>query len=58
MPSGAWLSDKILTEARVFITPSFIFGSTGERFVRISLCVKQKNFKEAIERVSKITLSY
>jgi aspartate/methionine/tyrosine aminotransferase len=57
MPSGEWLSNKILNEARVFITPSFIFGSTGERFVRISLCTKQKNFKEAIERVSRITLN-
>jgi aspartate/methionine/tyrosine aminotransferase len=56
MPSGEWLSNKILNEARVFITPSFIFGSTGERFVRISLCTKQKNFREAIERISKIKL--
>jgi len=56
MPSGEWLSDKILAEARVFITPSFIFGSTGERFVRISLCTKQANFKEAIKRVSSLDL--
>jgi aspartate/methionine/tyrosine aminotransferase len=56
MPSGEWLSNKILNEARVFITPSFIFGSTGERFVRISLCTKQKNFKEAIERIRKVEL--
>jgi aspartate/methionine/tyrosine aminotransferase len=56
MPSGEWLSDKVLKEARVFITPSFIFGSTGERFVRISLCTKQKNFIEAIERVSKLDI--
>ncbi|MDR3246517.1 MAG: aminotransferase class I/II-fold pyridoxal phosphate-dependent enzyme, partial [Prevotellaceae bacterium] len=49
-----WLSNKILQEARVFITPSYIFGSTGERFVRISLCTKQKNFKEAIERINKL----
>lgn len=56
MPSGEWLSNKVLSEARVFITPSFIFGSTGERFVRISLCTKQENFKEAIKRVSNIDL--
>jgi aspartate/methionine/tyrosine aminotransferase len=56
MPSGEWLSDKILKEARVFITPSIIFGSTGERFVRISLCTKQSNFKEAIKRISRISL--
>lgn len=56
MPSGEWLSDKILSEARVFITPGFIFGSTGDRYVRISLCTKQKNYKEAIERVGKVKL--
>ncbi|MDR1897914.1 MAG: aminotransferase class I/II-fold pyridoxal phosphate-dependent enzyme [Prevotellaceae bacterium] len=55
-PSGEWLSNKILKEARVFITPSFIFGSTGERFVRISLCTKQANFKEAIKRISTVDL--
>lgn len=56
MPSGEWLSDKILNEARVFITPGFIFGSTGERYVRISLCTKQHLYREAIERVSKVKL--
>ena len=56
LPSGEWLSDKVLNEARVFITPGFIFGSTGQRFVRISLCTKQDNFREAIERVEKSNL--
>jgi aspartate/methionine/tyrosine aminotransferase len=56
MPSGEWLSNKALYEARVFITPSFIFGSTGERFVRISLCVKQENFREAIRRIDGLKL--
>jgi aspartate/methionine/tyrosine aminotransferase len=54
IPSGEWLSNKILKEARVFITPGFIFGSTGERFVRISLCTKQANFKEAIKRIDTV----
>lgn len=58
MPSGAWLSDKVLNEARVFITPSFIFGDTGKRFVRISLCTKQANFVEAIKRIDSIDLKY
>jgi aspartate/methionine/tyrosine aminotransferase len=56
MPSGEWLSNKVLNEARVFITPSFIFGSTGERFVRISLCTKQENFTEAIKRIESLKL--
>ncbi|MDR2424301.1 MAG: aminotransferase class I/II-fold pyridoxal phosphate-dependent enzyme [Prevotellaceae bacterium] len=54
MPSGEWLSNKILNDARVFITPSFIFGSTGERHVRISLCTKQENFAEAIKRINSV----
>ena len=53
-PSGERLSDKILKEARVFITPGFVFGSTGERFVRISLCTTQDKFKEAIKRTDKL----
>ena len=38
--SGAQVSDRILYEAGVFITPGFIFGKNGERYVRISLCAK------------------
>ncbi len=32
------LTERVLHEARVFITPGFIFGSNGERYIRISLC--------------------
>ena len=52
--SAEALSDKILHEARVFITPGFIFGSNTERYVRISLCTTQDKLKEAIERINKI----
>ncbi|MDE6702628.1 MAG: aminotransferase class I/II-fold pyridoxal phosphate-dependent enzyme, partial [Muribaculaceae bacterium] len=37
-PSGEWLADELFYKARVFITPGFIFGKNGERYVRISLC--------------------
>ena len=40
------LTEKVLNEARVFITPGFIFGSNGKRYVRISLCAKEENFKK------------
>jgi LL-diaminopimelate aminotransferase len=43
--------DKILYEAKVFITPGFIFGSNGERFIRISLCAKEEKLKEALTRI-------
>ena len=49
------LADKILYEAGVFITPGFIFGSNGERYIRISLCAKEDKMRQALERIKKIT---
>ncbi|MGZ8543861.1 MAG: pyridoxal phosphate-dependent aminotransferase [Flavisolibacter sp.] len=49
--SGYALSDEILHEAKVFITPGGIFGSAGDAFIRISLCSKEEKFDEAIERI-------
>lgn len=45
------LTEKVLHEARVFITPGFIFGSNGEHYIRISLCAKDMKIKEALERI-------
>ena len=45
------LTERVLHEARVFITPGFIFGSRGERYIRISLCAKDDKIAEALERV-------
>lgn len=45
------LADKVLYDANVFITPGFIFGSKGKRYVRISLCCNEKMLGEALERV-------
>ena len=47
------LTEKVLHEARVFITPGFIFGSNGQRYIRISLCAKEEKIKEALERIKK-----
>ena len=47
------LTEKVLHEARVFITPGFIFGSNGKRYIRISLCAKEDKIKEALERIKK-----
>ena len=52
--TGQQLSDKILYEAGVFITPGFIFGKNGEEYVRISLCSKPQVLREAAERISRI----
>lgn len=48
------LAERVLHEARVFITPGFIFGSNGERYIRISLCAKDSDMKEALERIKAI----
>jgi aspartate/methionine/tyrosine aminotransferase len=48
------LTERVLHEARVFITPGFIFGSNGDRYIRISLCAKDSKFKEAIERIKAV----
>lgn len=48
------LTEKVLHEARVFITPGFIFGSNGKRYIRISLCAKDDKMKEALERIKQI----
>jgi aspartate/methionine/tyrosine aminotransferase len=45
------LTEKILHQAKVFITPGFIFGSNGARYVRISLCATQEKLTQALERV-------
>ena len=51
------LTEKVLQEARVFITPGFIFGSNGERYVRISLCCKDDKLTEALRRIKALDLS-
>ncbi len=48
------LTEKVLHEARVFITPGFIFGSNGKRYIRISLCAKEDKIAEALERIKKV----
>lgn len=45
------LSDKVLYDAKVFITPGGIFGSAGEQFIRISLCANQDTLDKAIARI-------
>ncbi|WP_332736968.1 pyridoxal phosphate-dependent aminotransferase [Flavihumibacter sp.] len=51
---GYALSDKVLYEADVFITPGGIFGSAGNGYIRVSLCSPEEKLMEAINRVKKI----
>lgn len=50
------LTEHVLQQARVFITPGFIFGSNGERYIRISLCAKEENIEKALTRILEIAL--
>ncbi len=53
-PSGEALVEHLLENDGIFITPGFIFGSEGEKFVRVSLCSTSKTFEYAIEKVKKL----
>ena len=48
------LTERVLHEARVFLTPGFIFGSNGSRYIRISLCCKEDKLAEALERIKQM----
>jgi len=48
------LTERVLHEAKVFITPGFIFGSNGKRYIRISLCAKEEAIKLALERIKRV----
>ena len=55
-PDAEALTERILHEARVFLTPGFIFGSNGQRYVRISLCANEARMAEALHRIQELHL--
>lgn len=50
---GYELSDKVLNDSNVFITPGGIFGDAGNKYIRVSLCANEDKLLEAIERIKK-----
>ena len=46
-------NDEILYGTKVFITPGFIFGDAGARYIRISLCATVEKLGEAYDRIAK-----
>ncbi|ARV15344.1 pyridoxal phosphate-dependent aminotransferase [Polaribacter sp. SA4-12] len=46
------VTDSVLYDNDIFITPGTIFGSQGEGYIRFSLCVTTEIIKEAISRLS------
>jgi LL-diaminopimelate aminotransferase len=50
-----WI-DEILYGTKVFITPGFIFGEAGKRFIRISLCCPVEKLNEALKRIQEFKI--
>lgn len=50
---GYAVSDEVLYQAGVFITPGGIFGNAGNKYVRVSLCATVEKLEEAIKRIQK-----
>ncbi|MDE7081583.1 MAG: aminotransferase class I/II-fold pyridoxal phosphate-dependent enzyme [Muribaculaceae bacterium] len=51
-PSAEALADRLLKEKHIFLTPGFIFGREGERYIRISLCATEENLERALRRLT------
>lgn len=52
--NGFELSDEVLYKANTFITPGGIFGTAGDKYIRVSLCSTEEKLKEAIERIKNL----
>lgn len=50
--TGYELSDKVLYNNNVFLTPGGIFGNAGDGYVRVSLCSTEEKIEEAIDRIN------
>ncbi len=55
-PNAEVFADKILDKCRVFVPPGSIFGSNGNRFIRISLCSPEEKLNRAIDRIKEVEL--
>lgn len=49
--SSEELADDLFYNAKVFVTPGFIFGRNGERYMRVSLCAKPDKLRESLRRI-------
>lgn len=54
MTDSETITEKALHEARVFLTPGFIFGENGRRYIRISLCAKEEDLAKALQRIQAV----
>lgn len=51
--TGMELSELLLHDKHIFVTPGSVFGSEGEHYIRVSLCSSQERLREAVLRVQK-----
>jgi aspartate/methionine/tyrosine aminotransferase len=56
--SSEKLADHLLYEKNIFVTPGFVFGEKGEKYIRISLCLKQEVLKKVLERIESFDLKH
>ena len=52
--SGEIWTNEILDKAKIFITPGFIFGTSGNKFIRVSLCNSTDVLGEALNRINNL----
>lgn len=48
------LTEQLLQKARVFVAPGSIFGSNGNRYIRLSLCCPEEQLQEAVNRIKQM----
>ena len=49
--SSNQMSDSLLYDHDIFLAPGTIFGSLGEGYIRMSLCIPEELIEEAIDRL-------
>ncbi|MEZ4827362.1 MAG: aminotransferase class I/II-fold pyridoxal phosphate-dependent enzyme [Bacteroidia bacterium] len=54
--SGEAFSDLLLDKCSVFLTPGFVFGGQGHRYIRASLCTPKERLQEALTRILEFQL--
>lgn len=52
--TGEQLADRLLYEARVFVTPGIVFGDNGRDYIRLSLCATEQKLNEALRRIKEM----
>ncbi len=55
--SSEKLADYLLYKKNIFVTPGFIYGEKGEKYIRISLCLKQQLLQKVLQRLESIDIT-